>query len=200
MEHMASHLLHFRPDRRQAGRQGPFLDRCAPAFSGLYIVFSFVSSIHGPSAPTVRMGGGRRAWQHRTRIDTGGSGFGRPRHLGWGCKRAGVGTHNVSDGLGRGGEGRQRRGVCRACTPCHVRSWQRSFCWWWWGCWKWWKWCEWCEPIFAVQPWSPLSLGEQGITSTASGPRATWGDEETENEKEEEEDAEALCSSQMTHA
>lgn len=52
--------------------------------------------------------------------------------------------------------------------------------------------------FFAVQPWSP-----QGITSTASGPRATWGDEETENEKEEdaeEEDAEALCTPQMTHA
>lgn len=48
--------------------------------------------------------------------------------------------------------------------------------------------------FFAVQPWSP-----QGITSTASGPGATWGDEETENEKEDD-DAEALCSPQMTHA
>lgn len=54
--------------------------------------------------------------------------------------------------------------------------------------------------FFCCAAMVPPLLGEQGITSTASGPRATWGDEETENEKEEEEDAEALCSSQMTHA
>lgn len=124
MEHMASHLLHFRPDRRQAGRQGPFLDRCAPAFSGLYIVFSFVSSIHGPSAPTARMGGGRRAWQHRTRIDTGGRGFGRPRHLGWGCKRAGGGHAQCLgwSGEGRGGQTEEGGLPCMYTMSCQVMA------------------------------------------------------------------------------
>lgn len=120
MEHMASHLLHFRPDRRQAGRQGPFLERCAPAFSGLYIVFSFVSSIHGPSAPTARMGGGRRAWQHRTRIDTGGGGL--ADHGIWVGVASGRGGARTMSRMVWGGKGRADRGGGSAVHVHHVMS------------------------------------------------------------------------------
>ncbi|KAK0737826.1 hypothetical protein B0T18DRAFT_235039 [Schizothecium vesticola] len=126
------------------------------------------------------MGERRRAWQHRTRIDKGGreAGVWPTTAFGLGLQAGGGGTHNVSSGLGRGGEekGQTRGGAfCRACTPCHVMSMvfllvvevvQASlFC------------CAAMVPCLCVRD-------RAGIRSTASGPGATWGDEETDQRSE----------------
>lgn len=167
-------LLHFRPDRRQAGRQrSSFLDRCAgprpfPDCTWFFLLYPASTARHRLGRATTGV-----AAQDSNRHG-GGRGFGRPRHLGWGCKRAGGGARKMSR-MVWGGEGMAEGGFCRACTPCHVRSCQRSFCWWW--CWKW-KWWKWCKPFLLCShgPPPPLSVwGGQGDHVHSLRPRGDLG-------------------------